>query len=147
MESNVQPTEAQVTDTQQTSNINTEPAGLLTPAQTSTTDQPWQEWIDVAVGFLARLTEEVGNFFSDYKKPLLNLLLLLSVAVSVYITLAVLDAINNIPLLAPVFELVGLGYGVWFTWRYLWQASTRKELWAELDAVKAQVFGEKIQDT
>lgn len=146
--SNVQPTETTVTETQPPSTIRSEPAGgLLPPAQTPATEQPWQEWVDIAVGFLARITEEIGNFFSDYRKPLLNLLLLLSVAVSVYITLAVLDAINNIPLLAPVFELVGLGYGGWFTWRYLLRASTRQELAKEFEAVKAQVVGEKVQDT
>ncbi|MGF1480648.1 MAG: CAAD domain-containing protein [Cyanophyceae cyanobacterium] len=141
MESKVQPTETTVADAQQSAAINTE-TGAIVPADAPSTEPVWQEWVDIAVGYLSRITEEIANFFSDYRKPLLNLLLLLSVAVTVYVTLAVLDAINNIPLLAPVFELVGLGYSAWFTYRYLLRASTRQELVAEFDALKTQVVGE-----
>lgn len=147
MESNVQSTETKVADTQETSNFDTEPAGAITMTNSPSTEPVWQEWVDIAVGFLSRITEEVANFFSDYQKPLLNLLLLLSVFVTVYVTLAVLDAINNIPLLAPVFELVGLGYSAWFAYRYLLRASTRKELAAEFDALKGQVVGENSHNS
>ena len=145
MESNVQQTATDV-ETQPTSTIDTEPAGLLTPAQPPANEQPWQEWVDIALGFLARITEEISQFISDNRKLLLNLLLILSAFVTVYITLAVLDAINNLPLLAPVFELVGLGYSAWFTYRYLLRASTREELVTEFQALKAQVVGEPSQD-
>ncbi|RMF20740.1 MAG: hypothetical protein D6756_13675 [Cyanobacteria bacterium J083] len=104
-------------------------------------DIPWQEWIEPVVDFLGKLPDELGSFFSDYKKPLITLLVFLSGLVTVYVTLAVLDAINDIPLLAPFFELVGIGYTGWFAWRYLLKAETRSELIAEFEALKSQVVG------
>jgi hypothetical protein len=55
--------------------------------------------------------------------------------------LAVLDAINDIPLLSPVFELVGIGYTAWFVYRYLLKVETRKELGEEFKSLKGQVVG------
>jgi hypothetical protein len=49
--------------------------------------------------------------------------------------------VNEIPLLAPTFELVGIGYASWFVYRYLLQASTRKELTDEIDSFKTEIFG------
>jgi hypothetical protein len=66
--------------------------------------------------------------------------------VTIYITLAVLDAIDDIPLLSPVLKLVGMGYSAWFVYRYLWKAENRQELWQEFDAFKAQIVGRNSQD-
>jgi len=141
--------ETKIKETQESlSSLKTETGGKIAPASASpSSDKPWQEWIDVAVDFLAKVPDEIGNFFSDYKKPLITLLLIASGAATVYITLAVLDAIDDIPLLAPVLELVGLGYAGWFIYRYLWRASNREELIKEFEALKTQVVGEKTQDS
>lgn len=104
-------------------------------------DQPWQEWMDTVFDVLAKIPGYVGNFFSDYRQPLVTLLLIISGAVTVYITLAVLDAIDDIPLLSPVLKLVGLGYSAWFVYRYLWKAENRQELWQEFEAFKSQIVG------
>jgi hypothetical protein len=61
--------------------------------------------------------------------------------VSVKLTLALLSAINEVPLLEPTFELVGLGYSVWFIYRYLLKASNRDELGKEFDKLKSQIVG------
>jgi cytochrome c oxidase assembly factor CtaG len=87
----------------------------------------------------------MSSFFSGYQKPLVTLLLIIAGLVSVYVTLAVLDALDDIPLLAPVLELVGLGYTGWFIWRYLLRASTREELWAELESYFSQIMGKNSQ--
>jgi hypothetical protein len=110
-------------------------------------EQPWQEWIDLVFDFLAKIPEQVGAFFSGYRQPLVTLLLIISGIVTVYITLAVLDAIDDIPLLAPVLELVGLGYTAWFIYRYLWKAENRQELIKEFEAFKSQVVGRNSQDS
>jgi hypothetical protein len=120
--------------------------GVITPAKMSSTssdDQNWQEWVDVVVDFLAKVPEQLGSFFSDYKQPLTTLGLIITAAITVYITLSVLDAIDHIPLLSSILELVGLGYSAWFITRYLLKASTRQELFAEFDGLKQQVLGEK----
>ena len=61
--------------------------------------------------------------------------------IGVKMIFAVLGAINDVPVLAPAFELIGIGATVWFVIRYLWKADTRKELVNTLDAAKNQVIG------
>jgi hypothetical protein len=68
-------------------------------------------------------------------------LLLIAAAVTVKVVLAVLDALNDIPLLAPTFELIGIGYSAWFVNRYLLRAERRQELAQEVDTIKQQVLG------
>lgn len=91
--------------------------------------------------FLATLPEYLGNFFNEYKQPLVSIGLILGAIVSVKVLLAVLDALNDIPLVAPTFELIGIGYSAWFVYRYLLKASTRQELTSEITTLKSQVVG------
>jgi hypothetical protein len=48
--------------------------------------------------------------------------------VSLRVVLAVMDALNEVPLLKPTFQLIGIGYSTWFISRYLLKPSTRQEL-------------------
>jgi len=57
-------------------------------------------------------------------------------AITVKVVLAVLDALNDIPLLTPTFELVGIAYSVWFVNRYLLKASSRQELAEEIQSLR-----------
>lgn len=133
MESNVQQTTPK--------DLSTEAPGTITK-QSSPGEQPWQEWIAPVVDILAKVPDYIGQFFSEYKQPLTTLGLLLLAIISVKIIVAVLGAIDDIPSLAPLLQVVGLGYTAWFVWRYLWKASNRKELLAEFDAIKNQMFGD-----
>ena len=63
--------------------------------------------------------------------------------VTVKVVLAILDALNDIPLLAPTFELIGIGYSAWFVYRYLLKVETREELGQEIQAITSQVVGSK----
>jgi hypothetical protein len=133
--------------TEQPMSIKTDaPGKMIAPGKLSAGDVDWQELLAPVLDFLGKAPDYVGGFFSDYKKPLLSLTLFLSGIVTVYVTLAVLDAVNDIPLLAPIFELVGIGYTAWFVYRYLLRASTRSELVAEFDALKTQVVGKNSQN-
>lgn len=138
MESNVQ-TE---TETRKLG-VNDAQAGAITTITpvNSSSDQAWQEWVQPVSKFLSDLPDYVGSFFQSYQQPLITLALILSGVITVKVTLAVLDALNDIPLLAPVFELVGIGYTAWFVYRYLLKVETRKELGAEFEALKGQVVG------
>lgn len=107
-----------------------------------TTEQLKQIWERVYT-FLASLPEYLSEFFGEYKRPLVTLGLIFGAVVSVKLTLALLDAINDIPLLAPTFELIGLAYTAWFVYRYLWKASTRQELSTDFNVLKDQVLGGK----
>lgn len=139
---NVPPTDE--TTTQLPPAIDTEPGDILvTPPPKPSGDQPWQEYVDLALEYLARIPDYIGSFFADYKQPLTTIGLFIAGIITVKITLAVLDAINDIPLLAPILELVGLAYTSWFVYRYLWKASSREELLTEFEALKDQIVGDR----
>ena len=116
--------------------------GTITKIQpTVETQDQLRQYGEQVSRFLATLPEYLGNFFNEYKQPLVSIGLILGAIVSVKILLAVLDALNDIPLVAPTFELIGIGYSAWFVYRYLLKASTREELTSEITTLKSQVVG------
>ncbi|MEY3826998.1 MAG: hypothetical protein RLZZ148_1816 [Cyanobacteriota bacterium] len=135
MEPKIQPTE--------TSPFKADKPGYL--SKPSSTEQIMSEWVEPIWqsirSVLANVPDYIGEFFKDNKKPLVTLGLILAGFVTVKVTLAVLEAIGDIPLLAPLLQLIGIAYTAWFVYRYLWKASSRQELVAEIDAIKTQIFG------
>jgi hypothetical protein len=107
----------------------------------STADLP--DWAKQFTDILAELPSYLGQIYQSNKSAVITLGLFFGIIVGVKLTLAILSAINEIPLLAPTFEIVGIGYTSWFVYRYLLQASTRKELTDEIDSFKAEVLGQK----
>ncbi|OIV93041.1 hypothetical protein TanjilG_20703 [Lupinus angustifolius] len=63
------------------------------------------------------------------------------VVVALWLTSAVIGAIDSIPLFPKLLEAVGLGYTVWFTSRYLLFKKNRDELNAKIEELKEQVLG------
>jgi hypothetical protein len=107
----------------------------------STAELP--DWAKQATDILAELPSYLGQIYQSNKSAVITLGLFFGVIVAVKLTLAILSAINEIPLLAPTFEIVGIGYTSWFVYRYLLQASTRKELTDEIDSFKSEILGNK----
>ncbi|MEH2296048.1 CAAD domain-containing protein [Nostoc sp.] len=116
---------------------------LQPPAQSQ---DEWLKYGEQISTFLATLPEYVGGFFNQYKQPLVTVGLIVGSIVGVKVLLAILDALNDIPLVAPTFELIGIGYSAWFVYRYLLKASTRKELTGEITVLKSQVVGKEIPE-
>ncbi len=139
MESQVQPPEYKDPTTSET--IGVSDSGPLAPLQSPTQDEQWRRVGSQISEFLAQLPDYIGKFFNEYKQPIITVGLILAAIITVKVVLAVLDALNDIPLLAPTFELVGIGYSIWFVNRYLLQASKRQELSQELQSLKKQVIG------
>jgi len=128
-------------------NINNQ-TGTITKLQPSVQSQDqWLKYGEQVSGFLATLPDYLGTFFNRYKQPLITLGLLVTAIVSVRVVLAILDALNDIPLVAPTFELIGIGYSAWFVYRYLLKASNRQELTSEIAALKSQVVGKQISES
>jgi CAAD domains of cyanobacterial aminoacyl-tRNA synthetase len=142
------------TEQQQRESINTSLSqGTLALEGVDTTNLPklppasepesqWQQISRQVSQFLEKLPEYLGSFFQNYNQPLITVALILAAIVTAKVVLAVLDAINDIPLLSPLFELVGIGYATWFISRYLLKASTRQELADEIQSLKNQFVGE-----
>ena len=104
-------------------------------------NQQVQQILDKVSGVLANLPDYVTDFFKEYKRPLITVGLILAAFVSVKLLLAILHAVNEVPLLAPTFELVGLGYSGWFVYRFLLKDANRQELTENFTALKDQVLG------
>ncbi len=114
---------------------------LLPPQETSQTNEQVKQVVERFKAVLSSLPEYLADFFGEYKRPLITLGLLFGGVVTFKLTLALLDAVDDIPLLAPTFELIGFGYSAWFIYRYLLKASSRQELSHEVESLKDQIVG------
>lgn len=61
--------------------------------------------------------------------------------VGVWLASVVIGAINSVPLLPKIMELIGLGYTGWFVYRYLLFKSSRKELASDIEDLKKKIAG------
>ncbi|XP_073145653.1 protein CURVATURE THYLAKOID 1A, chloroplastic-like [Henckelia pumila] len=93
-------------------------------------------------------TVDAGELFTDLKEKwdaLDNKSTVLlyggGAIVGVWLASIVVSAVNSVPLLPKIMELVGLGYTGWFVYRYLLFKSSRKELVTDIEALKKKVTG------
>ena len=123
-------------------------AGTITKLQPPAQSQEqWLKYGEQISSFLGTVPDYVGNFFNQYKQPLVTLGLVVTAIITVKVLLAILDSLNGIPLVAPTFELIGIGYTAWFVYRYLLKASTRQELTSEITTLKSQVVGQENSES
>jgi hypothetical protein len=106
--------------------LNTVPQSQLSPTAQSIQKGQWI--FRQILSFVVQSFNYLGSFFNTYKQLVIVVVLFLAAFVTLRIVLAAMDALNDIPLLAPTFKLVGIGYSVWFVNRYLLKTSTRQEL-------------------
>lgn len=99
-----------------------------------------QVWEKVSA-LLGNLPDYVTEFIQRYRRPIVTVGLILAAFIAVKLVLALLGAVNDVPLLAPTFELIGLIYSGWFLYRYLLKASNRQELLGDIAAIRDQVLG------
>jgi hypothetical protein len=110
------------------------------PSAKPAKEEQWLQYGEKTSDFITDFQNSVGEFFHKYQ-PVIGIIGWIFLAlISVKITLALLDAINDIPLLSVLLELIGLGYGLWFIYRYLLTAASRQELSGEIHNFKKQVF-------
>ena len=112
---------------------------VITEEPPSQTEQIKEQIISI----LSELPAYIGAFYEQYKSPLTVVALILTSIISLKVLLGIVDELNDIPLLAPTFELIGIGYTAWFVYRYLLRSSNRQQLGQEIQALKEQVFGKK----
>lgn len=62
---------------------------------------------------------------------------------ALWLTVSVVAAIDKVPLFPKLMEVVGLGYSIWFSSRYLLFKRNRDELSSKIDEIKQQVLGPK----
>lgn len=137
-------TEAKISEVDPKIEMGTTEAGYLAtlPPTEEKSDQ-FQEIKDQILEILSELPAIVTGFFGRYQKPIITLGLILAAIITIKVMLAVIESLNDIPLLAPTFELIGIVYSGWFVYRYLLRASDRQQLLIELQAWKEQLLGDK----
>ncbi|KAH9712784.1 protein CURVATURE THYLAKOID 1D [Citrus sinensis] len=59
---------------------------------------------------------------------------------ALWLTTVVVGAIDSIPLFPKLMEVVGLGYTLWFSWRYLLFKKNRDELATKIEELKQQAL-------
>lgn len=100
-----------------------------------------KESADQILKFMAMFPDYLTEAFGEYQKPITTVGLLLVAGLSVAVADGVLDRLNAIPLFAPTFELIGLGFSAWFIFRYMLYAESRKELVADYEDIKQRIVG------
>jgi len=108
---------------------------------TEETPNQTQQIKEQVISILSELPAYIGAFYEQYKSPLTVVGLIVVSIISLKVLLGIVNELNDIPLLAPTFELIGIGYTVWFVYRYLLRSSNRQQLGQEIQALKEQVFG------
>ncbi len=101
----------------------------------------WQRLSNAISQFLDQPTHYFGSFFSDYKKPAFSLAILLGSLMTIKVLGSMLDAIDDLPGLAGLFQLVGVIYVVRFIAQKGYTAEKRDRAIAELNQVWAEVTG------
>lgn len=110
------------------------------PSPKPAKEEQWLQFGEKTSDFITDLQNSVGDFFKKYQPLLGSLGWIFLALIGVKLMLALLNALNDIPLLSVLLELIGLGYGIWFIYRYLLTAATRQELSGEIQNFKKQVL-------
>ncbi|MEM8613460.1 MAG: CAAD domain-containing protein [Cyanobacteria bacterium P01_H01_bin.105] len=122
--------------------INSPDENVTTESTTDTAEQA-KEILAKVASVLGDAPEYVVATFNEYKRPITVIGLVFGILIAIKMTFAILSAINDIPILAPTMELIGLVYTGWFIYRYLLKANNRSELLSNLGSVKDQITGNK----
>lgn len=103
-----------------------------------------EQWLLVGYrisAFVDKLPGYFSYFFDAYKQPLIIIGVVVGVFVTFKLMLALVAALNELPLIAGFLELVGLAYAIWFIYRYLISTESRQELVAKFKEIREYVLG------
>lgn len=123
----------------------TVPGTTVNNPKSTSVDATTQQLVELGnqiSAYLERLPSLISGLFSSYKSAIVTVGLAFAAILGVKLALAFLDALDDIPLLAPLLELIGLGYVIWFVYRYLLSATSRQELFQDIRTLKANVIGQ-----
>ncbi|KAI0499103.1 hypothetical protein KFK09_020004 [Dendrobium nobile] len=89
------------------------------------------------VEFLSKLNLKLDSADSYYL-----LLYGASALLALWITSAIVGAIDSIPLFPKLLELVGIGYTAWFSYKYLIFKKNREDFFAKIADLRDQIIGQ-----
>jgi hypothetical protein len=119
--------------------VKANPKSTLTTTQ-DPVDTPMTDWSHT-IERLAQLPSQASEWVMQYRSQLTVVAALVATVILLKLALALLEAINGIPLMQPMLELIGLGYVGGFAVQHLLTANRRQELGQTIQHWKAQVLG------
>ncbi|WP_068817766.1 CAAD domain-containing protein [Phormidesmis priestleyi] len=109
---------------------------------------PSEDWLRDEARISAFFDDPIGytsGVLNPYKRILTAVGWVLLATAGAWLVLSVLSAVlsiaTSIPVLSPLFELIGIVYTGWFIYRYLLTSSQRQELSQKIDAFKSEFVG------
>ncbi|MEO1299401.1 MAG: class I tRNA ligase family protein, partial [Cyanobacteria bacterium J06636_16] len=123
---------------------------LLTPEATTATEDVTLDTVTTEVAdfwdTMRPLLEEpltyLQRFFSDMRRPLTTVGILLLVFIASKVLSALTGTLESIPLIAPLFRLVGIGYSVWFVSQNLLYVEKRRQTWQQIKQWRRETLGD-----
>jgi CAAD domains of cyanobacterial aminoacyl-tRNA synthetase len=128
---------------------NSESSSPETITEQTTTNSTMEELVQIGLQishFLEQLPSYIKRFYKAYKSPIIGIGLILAAIVTLRLMIAVIDALNDLPLFAASFEVIGIGFVIWFAYRYLLKALTRQEIALKIQILKEQIIGKSDSD-
>lgn len=113
---------------------------------TGVTTKQWRvlyEQIDVV---LSDSLDQIGRFFQNNQRPLGVLGLIGLVGFILYLTATMLSAVNRLPLLEPIFTLIGIFCCLNFANRNLLKVNDRQKLYEDIRTWQQEIIGQTSPD-
>ncbi|MCG5056711.1 MAG: CAAD domain-containing protein [Limnoraphis sp. WC205] len=136
----------------QTQEINVEPEKVYKPIPPTFNESLFQEndkspeenWLLFgyqASELIDALPDYVKYFWSAYKRIILAFVFILLALLTFRVLGATLNALEEIPFVAAVFQVIGIGYTIWFIFRYVVTVEKRQELIDKIEDLKKYMIG------
>ena len=93
-----------------------------------------------------QIAEEIAQLLSSYQQVIIYGAIFFLAMVFIRLTFVAVETIHSVPVFAFIFELIGLGFSVWFATRYLIRVSTRTELQDKLTGFRNNFIAPARED-
>ena len=83
----------------------------------------------------------INQLYQEYQSQLQIVFFLALAILTVKLLASFVQALNRIPILSISFELIGMGYLLWFVYRYLLNQDNRQELLDKIEDIRTEIIG------
>jgi glutamyl-tRNA synthetase len=83
----------------------------------------------------------INQLYQEYQSQLQIVFFLALAILTVKLLASFVQALNRIPILSISFELIGIGYLLWFVYRYLLNQDNRQELLDKIEDIRTEIIG------
>ncbi|MGD1717695.1 CAAD domain-containing protein, partial [Dapis sp. BLCC M172] len=95
------------------------------------------------INIFSNFPDYINQFYQEYQSQLKVVGSLTLAILTLTLIVSFLQTLQGIPILSVSFEFIGMGYAVWFVYRYLLRKSNRQELLDKIEDIKAEIVGKQ----